>query len=134
MTDAPEMSYAQLAAVTARLGFRPVDVAEEVGMDQRRFRRIRNGTLPVPAWLAEEVTRWAQEVDADAARLARQLVAQHRDTGQPAVLVRYPSKGFLARTQQGIKARSVESWDAYLASVMFLLEDAAVPYTFTTRS
>lgn len=134
MTDAPEMSYAQLAAVTARLGFRPVDVAEEVGMDQRRFRRIRNGKLPVPTWLAQEVTRWAAEVDTDADHLARQLVAQHEDTGQPAVLVRYPSKGFLARTQQGIKARSVETWDAYLALVMFQLEDASVPYVFTTTS
>ena len=134
MTDTPEMTYAHLAAVTARLGFRPQDVAEEVGMDQRRFRRIRNGKLPVPGWLAQQVTEWAQEIDADAEHLAQHLIAHHHDTSAPAVLMRYPSKGFLARTQHGIKARSVETWDAYLALVSFQLDAAGVPYTFTTRS
>ena len=42
-----------MAATTARLGFRPQDVAETVGMDARRFRRIRTGKYEVPDWLAE---------------------------------------------------------------------------------
>lgn len=133
MTTTPDMTYAQVAAITARLGFRPVDVAEEVGIDQRRFRRIRTGKLPVPAWLADQVTRWAEEVDTDAQVLAARLIEQYHATGQPVTLVRYPSKGFLARTQQGIKARSVESWDAFLALTMFILDADAVPYTFVTR-
>ena len=48
------MDYATLAATTARLGFRPQDVAETVGMDARRFRRIRTGKYEVPDWLAEK--------------------------------------------------------------------------------
>lgn len=133
MTTTPDMTYAQVAAITARLGFRPVDVAEEIGMDQRRFRRIRTGKLPVPAWLADQITQWAEEVDTDAQMLATRLKEQYHATGQPVTLVRYPSKGFLARTQQGIKARSVESWDAFLALTMFTLEADSVPYTLTTR-
>lgn len=128
------MDYATLAATTARLGFRPQDVAETVGMDARRFRRIRTGKYEVPDWLAEKVTSWAQEVDADADTALGRHLAEHESTGEPVTLTRYPAKGFLARAEHGVKATSVETWDAYLALITLGLDIAGVPYTFTTRS
>lgn len=127
------MDYATLAATTARLGFRPQDVAETVGMDQRRFRRIRTGKYPVPDWLAAQITDWAQEVDTDAAEALSHHLTAHAVTGEPVHLTRYPAKGFLARAEHGIKATSVETWDAYLALIIIDLDAAAVPYTLTTR-
>lgn len=132
--EGPTMDYATLAATTARLGFRPQDVAETVGMDARRFRRIRTGKYEVPAWLAEKVTSWAQEVDADADTALGLRLAEHKSTGRPVTLTRYPAKGFLARAEHGVKATSVETWDAYLALITLELDAAGVPYTFTTRS
>ena len=128
------MDYATLAATTARLGFRPQDVAETVGMDARRFRRIRTGKYEVPDWLAEKVTSWAQEVDADADTALDLHLAEHEATGEAVTLTRYPAKGFLARAEHGVKATSVETWDAYLALITLELDAAGVPYTFTTRS
>lgn len=127
------MDYATLAATTARLGFRPQDVAETVGMDQRRFRRIRTGKYEVPDWLATHVTEWAHEVDTDAAAALEHYLADHQITGEPVHLVRYPAKGFLQRAEHGIKSTSVETWDAYLALIIIDLDAAGVPYTFTTR-
>ena len=128
------MDYATLAATTARLGFRPQDVAETVGMDARRFRRIRTGKYEVPDWLGEKVTSWAQEVDTDAEAALGLHLAEHEATGEPVTLTRYPAKGYLARTEHGIKATSVETWDAYLALITLGLDAAGVPYHFTTRS
>jgi hypothetical protein len=131
--EAEPMDYPTLAVTTARLGFRPQDVADEVGMDQRRFRRIRSGKYEVPPWLDAQVRQWADEVDTDAALAAKDLSEQHRQSGQAVTLLRYPAKGFLQRHEQGIKARSVESWDAYLALISFQLEEAGVPFEYATR-
>lgn len=130
------MNAATLAAITARLGFRPQDVADELGMDPRRFRRIRTGKYPVPDWLADTVRGWAQEVDADAAATAAQHRTTYRQTPTPTpiTLTRYPAKRVLAHHETGIKARSVETWDAYLALVMLDLDAAEIPYHLTTRS
>lgn len=128
------MDAATLAAITARLGFRPQDVADELGMDPRRFRRIRTGKYPVPDWLADTVRGWAQEVDADAEHTATQHRDAYRQTPAPITLTRYPSKRVLAHHETGIKARSVETWDAYLALVMLDLDAAEIPYHLTTRS
>lgn len=127
------MDAATLAAITARLGFRPQDVADELGMDPRRFRRIRTGKYPVPDWLADTVHGWAQEVDADAAAAAAQHRVAYRQNPAPVTLTRYPAKRVLAHHESGIKARSVETWDAYLALVMLDLDAHDIPYHLTTR-
>lgn len=127
------MDAAILAAITARLGFRPQDVADELDMDPRRFRRILTGKYPVPEWLADTVRGWAQEVDTDAASAAAQHRADYRQNPAPITLTRYPAKRVLAHHETGIKARSVETWDAYLALVMLDLDAHDIPYHLTTR-
>lgn len=128
------MDYATLAATTARLGFRPQDVADEVGMDQRRYRRIRTGKYPVPDWLADTVRSWAREVDADADATTNHHLTAYRQNPAPITLTRYPAKSYLARHETGIKSRSVETWDAYLALVMLDLDAAQIPYRLSTRT
>lgn len=133
--QAPEdaMPWPAVAAKSARLGFRLIDLAEELQINTRRLRRIRKGQLPVPHWMADQITTWEEEVDTDAEAWANKLITLAPTLNGPVTLTRYPAKGYLQRTQTGIKARSVETWDAYLAIVISQLDHAGIDWELTTK-
>lgn len=133
MEQAQNWNSGKLAAVAARLGMRPQDVAEELDVDLRRVRRIYAGKLPVPEWMAQALTERAQQLDADARTAAEQLLADHHASQDPVALWRYPSKSFLARRESGFKARAAETWDAYLLQIMLTLDARGVPYSLHTH-